>query len=218
MTSIVRVVALGAVANILALTALLLYALHEPEVATGVALVTVTGFVAGLLAAAARSPHDRVRSERESMRLGIAFVGAGALLVAATTLSAAAGDVAASVVLVVIAGTLAILGAGMLNAARMLRQVRSLISDDEEPLAVGLGANAMPGRARNLVVGTGGRIVWARGRKLGEIHTVPLTEVENFSTDPKTGTLKVVGGGEVLLVKPVAKRELEKFEGLLAGR
>jgi hypothetical protein len=151
------------------------------------------------------------------MRLGIAFVGAGAVLVAATAAPAVAGDVAASVVLVVIAATIAIVGAGMLNAARMLRRVQSLISDDEEPRALALSANAMPGLARTLVVGTDRRLVWTAGREASQVHAVRLSDVEKFSTDRKTGTLKVAGPGEVLLVKPVAKRELEKFERLLVG-
>lgn len=152
------------------------------------------------------------------MRLGIALAGAGALLVAAAAAPAVAGAVAACIVLVVIGGTIAILGVGMLNAAHMLRRVPSLIRDDEEPRAIALSANAMPGSARTLVVGTDGRIVWAEGRDAGQIHAVRLNDVGNFSTDRKTGTLKVTGPGEVLLVKPVAKRELEKFEQLLLAK
>jgi hypothetical protein len=217
MASLARVVALIVAANTLAVVALLLFAADEAGPATGVALVTLGGFVVGLLAAASVVPHERARSAGESASLGIAFVGVGGVLALAAAILATVGDVGASVVPAVIGATTATFGVSMLNATRMLRRVPSLILPDEEPRALGLAANAMPGRARRIVVATDDRIVWAEGRRLEEMHAVRLADVDRFDIDHRTGTLSLTGHGEELLVKPVSKRELKKFEELLVS-
>jgi hypothetical protein len=216
-TSLARVVGLIVAATTLALAALLLFAVHQPEVATGLALIALGGFVVCLLAAGSAVPHERLRSAEESARLGIAFSVMGGVLVVAAVPIAVVGDIAGALVPVALGATIATFGLSMLSAARMLRRVPALIQHNEEPRAVALGGNAMPGRPRILAVGTDGRIVWAEGRQSGEVHVVRLTEVEEFNTDPRAGELTVVGGGEVLRVKPVSKRELKKFERLLGS-
>ena len=213
--SLGRLIALIVAANILAVVALLLFAVDETDLATAVAFVTLGGFVIGLLAAASVVPQERVRSAGESAKLGSAFVGAGGVLVLAGAILGTVGAVGPSVVSAVIGVATAVLGVSMLNAARMLRRVPSLVAPDEEPRALALAANAMPGRARKLVVATDKRIVWATGRRLEEIRDLRLADVNRFDVDHRRGMLALTGPGEELLVKPVARRELKKFEELL---
>jgi hypothetical protein len=174
--------------------------------------VTIAAFVAGFLALARSMPHFSLRPAHEYTRLGYTSLAvAGAELLLAAAHFAAYENLAASTSFVVLGIGQAVVGAGWLNAARMLRRVPSLLEAGEEPRAIALGANAMPGRARTLVVATDERIVWNEG------HDLRLAEVERFETDRRTGALTVEGRGTTLRVSPVARPELEKFERLLSA-
>ena len=216
MTSLGRVVALIFAANVLVLTSALFFAIGQPEVATALGALTLVGFVGGLLMAASFVPRERIRSVNESVRIGVSFaIMGGSLVLVAAALFVVIGDVRVPAIFAITGAAIGGLGAGELNAARMLRLVPTLIAPDEELRALALGANAMPGHARTLVVATDDRIVWADGPRLGETHAARLEDVDGFEADYKTGTLRVAARGQALLVKPVPKRELEKFERLL---
>jgi hypothetical protein len=218
MTSLGRVVALIFAANLLAVTAALLFAIGQPEVATALGALTLVGFVGGLFMAASFVPRERIRSVGENVKSGVFFaIVGGSLVLVAAALFVVIGDVRVPAIFAVTGAAIGGLGAGELNAARMLRRVPTLISSDEEPRALALGANAMLGRTPIVVVATDGRIVWAEGSRVPERHTIRFEDVDRFDVDYGTGTLTVGGAGEALRVRPVPKRELEKFQHLLRG-
>jgi hypothetical protein len=196
----------------------LLYAAHQHAVALATGAVAFLGFVASILVAAASLPHDRIRAAGEYSRIGGAAVVVNVVLaLSAAPLFVITDDLIPGAIYVIVSLAMATLGAGMFNAARRLQFVPMLISAGEEPHALALGANAMPGRHASLVVATGDRIVWAEGRRLRERHAVRLADVDRFDADYRTGTLTVLTAGDVRRVSPVPKRELEKFEDLLRG-
>ena len=219
MTSLARLVALILAANALLLASALVYATGQPEVGAAMGIATLVGFAGGAVMAAGSIPRHRIPNSDRSARTGLSGVIAGGLeILLGAAYIGLLGHLLSGTIWAVVGVVMATLGAGMLNEARVLRLVPSLTSHDEEPRALALGANAMPGRARSLVVATDGRIVWAEGRRMRERHALRLEDVDRFDVDYRTGTLVVVGGREALRVRPVPKPELEKFERLLRGR
>ena len=218
MTSLARLVALFVATLVLFSVCGLLFAIDQREAAIALGAVTFAGLIGGLLMAAGSIPRHRIPSPDEHARIGRSTVVASALSVLlGASYAGLLGDVLIGTTLAVMGAAQAALAAGMLNEARMLRLVPTLLSHDEEPRALALGANGMPGRARSLVVATDDRIVWAEGRRLRDRHAIRLADMDRFDADQRTGTLTVVGGGEALRVRPVPKPELERFEQLLRG-
>lgn len=196
-----------------------LIAIHHPDMAVVVGGLGCVALMAGGLIAAWSLPRRRLRSTRELTANGFALViFSGVLLVLAVVFVAVVDVLVAGVVFAAAALATAVIAAGMLRAARILRFVPELIARDEEPRAVALDANGMPGAAPKLVVCTDDRIVWARGGKLTARHALRLVDVDRFDADGSSGTLTVAGGRERVRVRPVARHELEKFERLLLAR
>jgi hypothetical protein len=220
MTSLARFIALILLTNALVLACALLVATDQHEAAVATGAVALAAFMGGVYMAAGSIPHDRIRTPEENTRIGLPVVIAGgAILLAGGVLftSGVVGGLVAGTIFVVTGATMTALGLGALNAARMLRLVPMLAPHEAEPRALALGANAMPGRPRSLVVATDDRVVWTQGRDTRETRAIRFEDVDRFDIDHRTGTLTVVGGGQTLQVRPVPRRELHTFEQLLRG-
>jgi hypothetical protein len=217
-TSAGRFVACMLASSWLLLGATLLAARGQPSAAEAVGVLGVAGCIAACLAAARSVPRERFRDASELARIGAAFATGSALLVATAAIAIAIGDDRAAIAPAVVGGALAMLAVGQLNASRMLRVGATLTERGEEIRAVAVGANGMPGRGRRVVVATDARIAWAEGRRLAQRGAVLLEDVERFDVNHTRGALTVVGARRVLEVRPVARRELVKFEEVLRRR
>ena len=175
-------------------------------------LAASIALMAGIHVLMTRIPTDRYRSADEYGRLAWMTIAIAALdvVLAAGCFALIETDLY-GLVFAFMAVAHIYLGAGWLNSARMLRRVPELTGPTEEPSALALEANGMPGPSRTVVVGTEERIVWANG---GESHELRLADVE--SHEASGGKLVVAGAGRELRVRPVPRPELKKFERLLA--
>lgn len=213
-----RLIALILGTNALLLGCALLFAIDQREAGLAVGGTALIGFMGGSVLLAGSIPHDRIRSADENVSIGLPVVIAGGviLLLGAAFFGYGAEGFVPGTVLAVTGANLVMLGAGALNAAMMLRALGTVIPGSEEPLALALAANGMPGRSRQLVAAMADRIIWAEGRGVRERHSMALADVDHFDIDYPTGRLVVSGVGQELRVKPVPKRELRKFERLLS--
>lgn len=218
MNPIAKLVLLLTASSALLLVAVLLVALGETDAAIVVAAVTMVAFLIGLTDSMRSLPYPKLLSVAEYRRhTRLTIVGIVLHLVVAAGNWALLGP-AAGALLALLGVAQAIVAAGWINSMRMLRAVPELLRPDEEPRAIALGANAMPGPGQKLVVATDDRIVWAEGRGLHTRHEISLRDVKGFEADRKSGTLVVVSARGNLRVEPVAKAELQTFERLLAER
>lgn len=216
LTSTGRFVASIVAVNVLILVAWLLFALGQPVAAAAMGGVTVFGFVGVVLIGARLVPREHLRRSAKNRTIGVAFVSTSLLLaLIAAALVTAVGDLWTAAILAVVAAAFAMLAWGAFNAAGMQRLVSALLSHGEQPRALAVGFNGMPGRTRRLVVATDDRIMWADGRRLQNRHVLRLEDTDRFHADPRNGTLTFEGGGRTVRVRPVSRRELEKFERLV---
>lgn len=211
----VKIGTLMAAANIMIIASALLVAMNRLTAALLTAAIGCVGLMAGGLIGAWLLPRRRLPSAEESAGTGVVLVIVSCVLIALALAFIAVDVLVAGVVFLMAAFATATLAAGKLRAARMLRLVPELIACDDEPRAVALSANGMPGTALKLVVSVADRIAWAEGRHLSARHTLRLADVDRFDVDHRRGTLSVAGPSEAVRVRPVAKRELEQFERFL---